>query len=85
LRAHAKRVGADPSLWSWLTGNRDDVDGFARPFGVQIMRGDTPQQEIVHNLRTAVVDRDGKVVTILNGSEWKADELLAALRAADAR
>jgi protein SCO1/2 len=85
LRAHAKRVGADPALWSWLTGSRDAIDRLARPFGVTIMRGDTPQQEIVHNLRTAVVGRDGRVVKIFNGSDWKAEELLAELRAADAR
>lgn len=85
LREHAKRVGSDPAVWTWLTGTTEAVDGFARPFGVSIARGDGPQQEIVHNLRTIVIDRDGRVSRIFNGNEWTPEELVAELRAADAR
>ena len=38
LQAHATRVGADPVLWSYVTGTRDAIDPFARVFGVAIMR-----------------------------------------------
>jgi cytochrome oxidase Cu insertion factor (SCO1/SenC/PrrC family) len=47
---------------------------------VSIVRGDVPGSEIVHNLRTAVVDPDGRVVTILSGTDWTPLELLAQLR-----
>ena len=81
LRAHAKRAGADPRIWTWLTGTREA----AQAFGVLIVRGDRPGAEIVHNLRTVVLDPEGRVTTVFNGNDWKPEELLEALRAADAR
>ena len=85
LRAHAKRAGFDPAMWTWLTGTREAIDTLAVPFGVSIIRGDKPQQEIAHNLRTVVLDREGRVAKIFNGNDWKPEELLAELRAVDAR
>jgi protein SCO1/2 len=85
LRGHAARVGADPALWSYVTGEKDAIDPFAAVFGVAVMRDDKPMQEILHNLRTAVIGRDGRLVTILNGNEWKPEELVAAIREADAK
>jgi protein SCO1/2 len=85
LRAHAKRVGSDPRIWTWLTGTRDAVDPFAKAFGISIMRGDQPKAEIVHNLRTVVLDPSGRVTRVFNGNDWKPEELLEALRAADVR
>lgn len=85
IAAHAARAGADPALWSYLTGARDAVDRFAGAFGVTVMRDDKPMQEIIHNLRTAVIDADGRLVTVLNGRDWTPDDLVAQLRSADAR
>src|SRR5215204_1478165 len=85
LREHAHRVGANPKIWTWLTGPRGEVEKFALAFGVSTMRDDKPPQEIVHNLRTAVIDRTGKIVSILPGNGWTPDELLASLREADGR
>lgn len=85
LRAHAKRVGAKPETWSYVTGTRESVDPFAAAFGVSIIRDDKPLQEIVHNLRTAVIDREGRLVTIFRGNDWKPEQLVDALRTADAR
>ena len=84
LAAHAKKAGARPDAWTWLTGEKDSVDAFAAQFGVSIIRDDRPMQEIAHNLRTIVIDRSGRVVKIYNGNDWKVEELLATLRAADA-
>jgi protein SCO1/2 len=85
LRAHASRVGADPARWSFVTGPKEALDPFAAVFGVAIMRDDKPMQEILHNLRTAVIGKDGRLATILNGNEWKPEELVAAIREADGR
>ena len=38
LKKHAATLGADPSRWTFLTGDRDDVDKFAARFGVAITR-----------------------------------------------
>ena len=85
IAAHAARAGADPAVWSYLTGAREAVDRFAASFGVSVMRDDKPMPEIMHNLRTAVIDADGRLVTVLNGRDWTPDELVSQLRAADAR
>jgi len=84
LAAHAKKAGAEAATWTWLTGELKAIDAFAAQFGVSIIRDDRPLQEITHSLRTVVLDRSGKVVKIYNGNDWKPEELLATLRAADA-
>jgi protein SCO1/2 len=84
ITAHAQRVGADPAVWSYLTGERGAVDRFAGAFGVSVMRQEQPVQEIIHNLRTAVIDARGRLVTVLNGRDWTPEELVTQLRAADA-
>ena len=85
LRAHAKRAGAHEGVWTFLTGAAGDVDKFAQQFGVTIMRPDKPRDEITHNLRTAVIDAEGRLVKIFNGNDWKPEELLGALRAQHGR
>jgi protein SCO1/2 len=82
LASHAARVGADGAHWTFLTGTREEIDGFAAPFGVSIFRQDEPGAEIVHNLRTAVIDAEGRIAAILNGTEWTPDQLFAELRTA---
>ena len=84
LKKHADRVGADPAIWSYLTGPREAIDRFAAGFGVTIMREDGTMEEIIHNLRTAVIDSNGRLVHVLNGNDWQPDRLLADIRAADA-
>ena len=86
LAAHARRVGADPAIWSFLTGSADDVEAFAWRFGVSITREGRESPEVVHNLRTAVIDEEGRLTAVLRGNEWTPDQLVAELRkAADGR
>ena len=85
LKAHATRVGADPAVWSYVTGTREGIDAFAAAFGVTIMREDGTMEEIIHNLRTAVIDPNGRLADVLGGNDWQPDQLLAAIRRADAR
>jgi protein SCO1/2 len=82
LARHAAALGADPATWSYATGERAAIDAFASRFGVSIVREDPGGQEIVHNLRTAVIDRGGTVTALLGGNEWRAEELIAELRKA---
>ena len=70
LKAHAKKLGADLKRWTFLTGDRDDVDRFAARFGVSIARAMDDPGNITHNLRTAIVDADGKLVKVYTGNEW---------------
>lgn len=80
LKKHAKDLGADPNVWTFVTGNRDDIDKFAMNFGVTLIRGEaTNPDEIGHTLRTAIVDRDGKLVKTYTGNEWSASDIVADL------
>lgn len=82
LAAHATRVSADPAHWTLLTGDRGQIGRFTARFGVSIASDDGEGAAIVHNLRTAVIDREGRIVTIVSGNEWTPSELLGHLRSA---
>jgi protein SCO1 len=85
IAAHARARGADGRVWSYLTGTPAAVDHLTSRFGVStILENDAPQT-ITHNLRTAIVDRDGRLVTIHSGNDWTVEALLAELREASAR
>jgi protein SCO1/2 len=82
LATHARKVGADPATWSFLTGDERDIEAFAAQFGVSVMREGSDPGNVVHNLRTAVIDGNGKLVKILNGMQWAPSELVTELRSA---
>jgi len=81
LAAHAARLKADPAVWTFLTGDRATVDRFAARLGVGLVRPSS-SPEITHNLRTALVDADGKIVHIYSGNEWTPAKALDDIRAA---
>ena len=80
LREHAKRLNADLTRWTFLTGDRDEIDQFAARFGVSISRAMNDARDITHNLRTVVIDRDGKIVKVYTGNDWTPDQVLADLK-----
>ncbi len=75
-----RKLGADTSRWTFFTGDRDDVDKFASRFGVTIARDLTDPKNITHNLRTVIIDADGKLVKSYTGNEWTPDQILADLK-----
>ena len=81
LDRHAKVVAADPGVWHFVTGKRDDVLAFAQRFGVMTEPGDAGAP-VVHNLRTAIIDARGRVVSVRSGSMWTPAELVADLKTA---
>lgn len=80
IRAHANARGADPRTWSYLTGSLAAVDRFTSRFGVSTINETDGAGTITHNLRTAVVGPDGRLIKIYSGSEWTVEGLLADLR-----
>ena len=82
LDAHAQALGADPGLWHFVTGDRDEVLAFATRFGVIAEPGEP--DTLVHNLRTAVIDPQGRLVTAYSGNMWSPAELVADLKATPA-
>ena len=83
LLAHAKTVGAEPNVWRFATADEAIVDRLAAEFGINVVR--EKDGTITHNLRTAVIDPSGHVVSIVDNNTWTADELASALRTAGHR
>jgi protein SCO1/2 len=79
LKAHAASVGADPAVWTFLTGDGATIEALGARLGLVVMRDANDPASITHNLRTAVFDRQGKLKTIYNGNEWAPPEILADL------
>jgi protein SCO1/2 len=80
LKKHAAAIGADPAVWQYLTGDPNSVERFAAQFGMAIMRNPSDARDITHNLRTAIIAPDGKLVDILSGNGWTPADAIAAMR-----
>ncbi len=80
LNAHAKTLGADETLWTFLTADRITVERFAAKFGVGVVR--EGPGDITHNLRTVLFGADGKILMIYPGTEWSTKTVLDDLREA---
>jgi len=81
LKQHAAELKADPARWTFLTGDRDEIDQFAARFGVGVDRALDDPANITHRLRTAIVDAEGKLVQVYTGNEWKPSQVVADLKA----
>lgn len=84
LKEHAKTLKADPGVWHFVTTSPDDIKGFAATFGVTAEPSDESPAILTHNLSTAVIDAEGKLVRIRPGNMWTPAELIADLKAAPA-
>ena len=85
LQAHAAALKADPAIWRFLTGDREPLEQFAGQFGVNTLPPSEGSADIVHNLRTAIVDAEGRLVTVLSGTDWTPDDLVRELERAAGR
>jgi protein SCO1/2 len=79
LKAHAKTLGADPAVWTFLTGDRDELDRFAMRFGVSLSRNLTDATDITHNLRTVIIDPEGRLLKTYTGNAWTIEEITGDL------
>ncbi len=78
LREHARKLDADLAIWRFATADESIVDRFAVQFGVNVIR--EKDNSITHNLRTAVIDANGRMTKLLEDNAWTAAELVSALR-----
>lgn len=64
-----KGASAAPAFshWEFLTGKPDAVRQLATFFGLEF---EEESGQFTHNLRTAVVDPQGRVVSVRRGSDW---------------
>lgn len=72
LSDYAKRWGADPHLWYFLTAPMQQMKIVAGKFGLVYWPDD---DAITHNATTTVIDREGKVAAIVDGSNYRLGQL----------
>ena len=63
--------------WEFATGTKDQVKGIAQFFGLRYY---ADQDQIVHGLRTVIINPEGKVVKVYRDNSWKPDEVVAELK-----
>ncbi len=82
LRAYGKAyAGAvDPNLrhWSFATGKPGDIRKAAEFFGLAY---ETQNGQIIHNLRTALLDADGRIAEFYSDNQWKPSDLATQITA----
>jgi protein SCO1/2 len=77
LNEYAKREQADPALWSFATGEKEQIERLTKSFAVHIQ----PESgTISHGLATALIDGNGRVVEIWRGNAWKPEEIVAKIK-----
>ncbi|HEU5399771.1 MAG TPA: SCO family protein [Terriglobales bacterium] len=69
----------DPKFEHWQFGSADpkDTRAFANFFGLSY---DTQAGQIVHSLRTALLDPSGKIVAVYNGNDWRPQDVVRDLK-----
>jgi len=78
LKAYSRGMDRDVANWTFLTGPPATVAKVASQFGVLYW---DEKGVLEHNMRTAVIGQDGKLEILLQGSDWKAGQLAAELKA----
>ncbi|HEY7912120.1 MAG TPA: copper-binding protein [Blastocatellia bacterium] len=65
------------SHWEFATGDEEQVKHIAGYFGLWYHE---ESDQIVHNLITAIIAPDGKLVKFYHGNDWKPSEVVAELK-----
>jgi protein SCO1 len=84
LKGHGGRLGADPVLWSFLSPEPASAAAFFEQFGLIVEREGPAAGDITHNLRTVVLDAEGRVAAIRTGNDWTPAQLIADIKATPA-
>lgn len=76
LRDYAKRYTQDLSTWTFATGTLEEVEKAATLFGVSY----TSEAGVFdHNLTTAILSPDQRILKLWRGNDWSANDVLDEL------
>jgi protein SCO1/2 len=68
---------ADPQVWTFATGDKNEIDALTRAFSVYVQ---TEGGTISHGLATALIDKNGKVDKIWRGNGWRPAEVIEEVK-----
>lgn len=77
LRDYATRYTDDLTNWTFATSSPAEIGRATTLFGVFT---EEAEGQIVHNLTTALVGSDGRILKLWRGNDWKPAAVLAALK-----
>ena len=76
LAEHAKMRGAKPPLWTFAVASHEELAKVTGALGLTY--GPVPR-EIIHNLTTAVINAEGRLVRLEAGKSWTVDSMLETI------
>ncbi|HSU24711.1 MAG TPA: SCO family protein, partial [Pyrinomonadaceae bacterium] len=76
------QASPDFTIWQLAVGSDAEVRKVAGFFGLDYRVDENNKAVITHNLRTAVISPDGKVIKVYAGNEWTPAQLLNDLKSA---
>ena len=80
MKRYGDAFGYDPQTWDLLTSQSDEpIQGIAANLGLKFAER---AGSFVHNLRTAVIDAEGRLFRVFTDETWSPEELAEAIRAA---
>jgi protein SCO1/2 len=77
LARYGRTFGADPARWSLIVGDAEPTLDFAARFGITAFPD--PQIGIIHSENTVLIDRDGRIATMMTDTAWLPNEVVAQL------
>ena len=79
LAPYAARYGANPSRWTFGTGNPETVLDFDARFGIDPFAD--PRVGLIHTERGVLIDPNGRIIDLIEGTGWTPDDVAARLDA----
>ena len=77
LKAYAEAHGYVPAHWTFATGDLKDIAAMGDLFGLAFWRDSSGS--ITHNMRTVVIDAQGRLQRVFEGKDWTSAEMAAEI------
>jgi protein SCO1/2 len=78
LARYGAAFGADPAIWSLVTGPAPVIDELVGRLGVSVERRGPGQ--LLHTQAVVILDARGRVAREIDGAEWLPDDVIGAAR-----
>ncbi len=75
LAAYGRTFGADPRIWSIVTGEPEQVKDVIDAFGVSSIASGSASY--IHDVRLALIDRHGVIHDLVQTADWNPDDVVA--------
>jgi protein SCO1 len=78
LKNYGQSYRADLATWDFVTGDQATIMKLTNGLGLSL--SDDEGGLIAHNLRTVLLDKEGKIAKVIQGNEWTPEEVVDAMK-----